>query len=117
MAETPFKVNIPDSELDLLRRKLELTRFPDELDEAGWQYGVPLADAKRLVERWKVGFDWRKREAEINKLPQYTRDIEVEGFGVFNVHYVHQRSTVDRAIPLLFLHGCRSQILFSIIRY
>ncbi|KAJ3475635.1 hypothetical protein NLI96_g11707 [Meripilus lineatus] len=105
MSETPYKVNIPNDELESLRRRLELTRFPDELDEAGWQYGVPLADAKRLVERWKSGFDWRAREAEINKLPQFTRDIEVEGFGILNIHYVHQKSKVDGAVPLLFIHG------------
>ena len=105
MSETPYKVNIPNDELESLRRRLELTRFPDELDEAGWQYGVPLADAKRLVGRWKTGFDWRAREAEINELPQFTRDIEVERFGVLNIHYVHQKSKVDDAVPLLFIHG------------
>ncbi|EMD39697.1 hypothetical protein CERSUDRAFT_92190 [Gelatoporia subvermispora B] len=60
---------------------------------------------KRLVERWKDGYDWRKAEAEINSFPQFTRDIEVEGFGTLNIHYVHQKSTVKNAIPLLFVHG------------
>ena len=56
---------------------------------------------------WGEGYDWRKAEAEINKLPQYTRDIDVEGFETLNIHYVHQKSEVDTAIPLLFLHGCK----------
>ena len=107
--EQPFKLSVPDSEIELLRKKLELTRLPDELEDAGWDYGVPLARVKRLVEHWKDGYDWRKAEAEINTLPQFTRDIEVEGFGALNIHYVHQRSTVENAIPLLFIHGCKCQ--------
>lgn len=103
--ETPFKINIPQSELDYLKKKLDATRFPDELEGAEWDYGVPLADMKRLVARWKDEFDWRKAEAEINKLPQFTRDIKVEGHDTLNIHYVHQKSTVDNAIPLLFVHG------------
>ncbi|EMD39695.1 hypothetical protein CERSUDRAFT_112003 [Gelatoporia subvermispora B] len=103
--EQPFKVAVPDATIETLRKKLELTTFPDELDDADWAYGVPLADMKRLVARWKDGYDWRKAEAEINTFPQYTRDIEIDGFGTLNIHYVHQKSTVDNAIPLLFVHG------------
>lgn len=107
MSETPFTIQVADLELELLRKRLELTRLPDELDDAGWDYGSPLADIRRLVDSWKTGFDWRASEAAINKLPQFTRDIEVEGFGVLNVHYVHQRSEVEGAIPFLFIHGCK----------
>lgn len=102
----PFKLNVSDADLDLLRKKLELARFPDELEGAGWDYGVPLADVKRLVAHWTHGFDWRKSEAEINKLDMYTRDIEVDGFGNLNIHFLHQKSKVPNAIPLLFVHGC-----------
>ncbi|TFY61053.1 hypothetical protein EVJ58_g4752 [Rhodofomes roseus] len=103
--EQPFTLSVPDSEIELLRKKLELTRLPDELDDASWNYGVPLADVRRMVEYWKDGYDWRKAEAEINTLPQYTRDIEVDGFSALNIHYVHQKSTVENAVPLLFVHG------------
>ncbi|OBZ71114.1 putative epoxide hydrolase [Grifola frondosa] len=103
--EQPFKLSIPDSELDLLRRKLDLARLPDELDEAGWEYGVPLADIRRLLARWKDSFDWRKAEAAMNEFPQFTRNIEVDGFGTLNIHYIHQKSTVENAVPLLFVHG------------
>ncbi|PIL23394.1 hypothetical protein GSI_14705 [Ganoderma sinense ZZ0214-1] len=104
-SEKPFKVVVPDADIDLLQKKLALVRFPDELDGAGWDYGSPLADVKRLTEHWKSGFDWRKAEAEINTLPMFTRDIDVDGFGTLNVHYVHQPSEVKNAIPLLFVHG------------
>jgi hypothetical protein len=106
-SEASFKIAVPDEKLALLRAKLDLTTFPDELEDAGWTYGAPLADIRRLVARWKDGYDWRQHEAEINaELPQFTRDIEVEGFGVLNIHFVHQTSKVVDAIPLLFVHGC-----------
>lgn len=111
MSEQPFKLHVSDADLQLLKQKLELTRLPDELDEAGWQYGTPLHDVKRIVARWKDSFDWRAYETRVNTLPQFTRDIEVEGFGSLNIHYVHQRSKVENAIPLLFVHGCKSVTL------
>ncbi|KAJ7130299.1 Alpha/Beta hydrolase protein [Mycena epipterygia] len=106
MSETPFNIAIPDEKLALLGQKLGLTTFPDELEGSGWEYGVPLKDVRRLVEKWKTGFDWRAHEAQINsELPQFTRDIEVNGHGTLNIHYVHKKSTVVGAIPLLFVHG------------
>lgn len=114
MAETPFKISIPDDRIERLKQKLALTDFPDELENAGWEYGVPLADVRRLIARWKDGYDWRKHEAQINEdLPQFTRDIDIEGFGKLNIHYVHKKSEVDNAIPLLFVHGCVSSCTSS----
>ncbi|KAF8654603.1 hypothetical protein AX16_003516 [Volvariella volvacea WC 439] len=104
--ESPFRISIPESQLELLRKKLELATWPDELKDSGWDYGTPLADMQRLAERWKNGYDWRRFEKELNEeLPMYTRDIEIEKFGSINIHYVHVRSTVQRAVPLLFVHG------------
>ncbi|KAI0036977.1 Alpha/Beta hydrolase protein [Vararia minispora EC-137] len=114
-AETPFTIAISDSELELLQRKLELTGLPDELEDAGWDYGVPLADVRRLVDHWKGSYDWRKAEAELNaELPQFTRDIEVDEHGTLNVHYVHKKSDASGAIPLLFVHGCKCRALEEI---
>lgn len=112
MAEAPFTISVSDGQLDLLRRKLELATFPDELEGAAWKYGVPLADIKRLAERWKNGYDWRKHEKELNgELPMFTRDIDVDDFGTLNIHYVHKKSTVTNAIPLVFCHGCMYGLL------
>ncbi|CAL1713467.1 unnamed protein product [Somion occarium] len=105
MAEAPFTLSVPDADLELLRTKLKSTRLPDELVNAKWAYGAPLGDIKQLLERWKDGFDWRAAEAKINDIPQFTRDIEVEGFGTLNIHYIHQKSQVKNAIPLFFSHG------------
>ncbi|KAK7053454.1 hypothetical protein VNI00_004080 [Paramarasmius palmivorus] len=102
----PFTINISDESIDLLHKKLALTRLPDEIDDAGWDYGVPLQDIRRLIARWKDGYDWKKHEKILNdELPQFTRDIEVDGFGKLNVHYIHQESKVKNAIPMLFVHG------------
>ncbi|KAH9922310.1 alpha/beta-hydrolase [Epithele typhae] len=78
--------------------------FTISLDGAQWAYGTPLADVKRLAAHWKDGFDWRASETRINALPMYTRDIEVDGFGTLNVHYLHQRSKVKNRF-LAVLHG------------
>ncbi|KAL4262636.1 peptidase S33 family protein [Pleurotus pulmonarius] len=103
---TPFKIAVSDDVLNQLKAKLDLATFPDELDDADWDYGTPLKDVKRLVDRWRNGYDWREHEAKLNaELPQFTRDIEVDGHGTLNVHYVHQKSSNEKAIPLLFVHG------------
>ncbi|KAF4613762.1 hypothetical protein D9613_007593 [Agrocybe pediades] len=106
MTEIPFKIDVPQESIDLLQQKLALTTFPDELEDADWDYGTPLADVKRLISRWGNGYDWRKHEAALNEeFPQFTRDIEVEEHGTLNMHYVHKKSHVVDAIPLLFVHG------------
>ena len=111
-SEISFSITVSDEQLSILRQKLALTTFPDELEDAGRDYGAPLADIRRLISRWKEGYDWRKHEAQLNaELPQFTRDIEVEGHGTLNIHYVHKKSEVVDAIPLLFVHGCESNIL------
>jgi len=115
-SDTPFTIHVSEDQLDLLKKKLLLTTFPDELDDAGRDYGAPLADIKRLVARWQDGYDWRKYEKEINdELPQFKRLVSVEDFGELDVHFVHKRSKVDGAIPLLFLHGCELDSLLELV--
>ncbi len=104
----PFNISIEQSKLEELNTKLSFATFPDELDGAGWDYGAPLEDVKRLTAYWKDSFDWRKQEAKLNELPQFKTTIPVQGFETLNIHFVHQRSDVKGAIPLLFCHGCVS---------
>jgi len=105
-SEVPFKISVSDEKITQLKAKLDAVTFPDELEDAGWAYGAPLTDIKRIVARWQNGFDWRAQEKMLNdELPQFTRDINVDGFGTLNIHYVHQKSQVVDAIPLLFVHG------------
>ncbi|KAH9017883.1 Alpha/Beta hydrolase protein [Lactarius hengduanensis] len=104
-SEQPFKIAVSDDALALLKRKLGDTRLPDEVNAAEWAYGAPLADIRRLANRWKDGYDWRAHERKLNALPMFTRTFAVEGFGELDVHYIHQKSTAKGAIPLLFVHG------------
>lgn len=103
----PYRISVPDDDLKRLHAKLDVADFPDELDEAGWDYGAPLADIKRLTTYWKDGFDWRKQEIEMNRLPNFQTKIELDGFETLNIHFVYQKSDVKNAIPLLFVHGCK----------
>ncbi|KAI0259500.1 alpha beta-hydrolase [Gloeopeniophorella convolvens] len=104
--EKTFTIAVPDDALTLLQRKLTDIRLPDEVEGAEWAYGSPLSDIRRLVGRWSEGYDWRAHERTLNeRLPMFTRDVVVEGFGAVNIHYVHKRSTVQGAVPLLFVHG------------
>jgi len=110
--EVPFKIYVSDDKIAQLKAKLDNATFPDELEDSGWAYGAPLKDIKRLVARWQNGFDWRAHEKMINdELPQFTRDINIDRFGNLNIHYVHQKSPVVDAIPLLFVHGCEYPIV------
>jgi hypothetical protein len=103
---TPYQISIPDSAIETLQQKLSLSTFPDELPDSDWDLGTPLSDLKRLVEYWRTSYDWRKAEAKLNTLPQFTTPIEINGFETLHIHFVHQPSTVGTAIPLLFCHGC-----------
>ncbi|KAF2272984.1 alpha/beta-hydrolase [Westerdykella ornata] len=103
----PFTISIPDSTISTLKQKLSLATFPDELSGAEWDYGCPLADIKRIAAYWRDEYDWRKAEAKLNELPHFKTRIEYddEKFGGLDVHFIHQPSESENAVPLLFVHG------------
>lgn len=102
----PYEISVSDADLEDLQTRLKLAKFPhDELEGSGWDYGSPLADVKRLAEYWKTKYDWRKAEAELNKLPQFITDIQCDGFEPLQIHFLHHKSNTANAIPLLFVHG------------
>jgi hypothetical protein len=108
----PYKISVPQGKIDVLKRKLSQATFPDELEASAWDLGSPLADMRRLTKAWGQ-WDWRQAETKLNQLPQFTTDVEVSGFGKVNVHFIHQRSDVIGAIPLLFVHGCKNRPPFA----
>lgn len=110
---TPFKISISDEKINRLQQKLALTDLPSEVPDLKDPYsrGVPLSEIKRLALYWQHKFDWRAIEAKINEIPQCIANIAVEGFGTYDIHFVHQRSQVSNAIPLLALHGWPSSFL------
>lgn len=102
----PFKISIPEEKLASLKQKIGAAEFPDEVDDVEpWSRGTPLNDLKRLAHYWQNGFDWRIQEAQLNQLPQYITKINVKDFDTYDIHFVHQPSSVKNAIPLLFCHG------------
>ncbi|KAK8090240.1 microsomal epoxide hydrolase [Apiospora hydei] len=103
----PYQIAVPSARLDDLKQRLALATFPDELDEAGWDLGAPLADVQRLAKHWHHRFDWPGVERELNKaLTQFTTPIQCDGgFEPLDIHFVHRPSPVKGAIPLLFIHG------------
>lgn len=102
----PYTIHVPQSRLDTLKQKLALLSLPDELEGSEWDLGVPLKEVKRLKERWESGFDWRAVEERVNGYPNFWTRIGGEGKEGLGVHFLHQRSTREGAVPLLFVHGC-----------
>jgi pimeloyl-ACP methyl ester carboxylesterase len=96
----PFTIRIPDQQIDDLQRRLGATRWPDSHDDESWDGGTSLAFARRLIEHWRTRFDWRAREAELNRLPQFLADVDGQ-----SIHFVHQRGTGPAPMPLIVTHG------------
>jgi pimeloyl-ACP methyl ester carboxylesterase len=96
----PFTVNIPQAELDDLRRRIAATRWPDKETVADQSQGIQLAKLKPLVEYWGSGYDWRKTEARLNALPQFMTEID----GI-EIHFIHVRSKHPNALPVIITHG------------
>jgi epoxide hydrolase len=103
---TPFRIDVPQADLDDLYERLDRTRWPDQIPGTGWDYGVPVDYVKRLAEYWRHGYDWRRWEAEINKYPQFATEIDGQ-----NVHFLHVRSPREDALPLLLTHGWPGSIV------
>jgi pimeloyl-ACP methyl ester carboxylesterase len=96
----PFRVEIPQAQLDDLAQRLARTRFTNEIPGAGYEYGVPLEYVKPLHDYWRDGYDWRHWEARLNSYPQFTTEIDGQ-----NIHFIHVRSARPDALPLILSHG------------
>jgi epoxide hydrolase len=100
MAVQPFRISVPKKVLDDLHARLARTRFPDEVEEAGWDYGTNLGYMKELVDYWQNKYDWRKHEAEINSFTQFKAKVDD-----VDVHFIHERSKNPNAKPVILTHG------------
>jgi hypothetical protein len=103
---TPFELAIPESELERLRARLDMTRWPDAETAEGWEQGVPLDRAKALVHYWRHDYDWRRCEAMLNRLGQYRTTIDGVG-----IHFLHVRSPHVAALPLILTHGWPGSVI------
>ncbi|WP_280382206.1 epoxide hydrolase family protein [Nocardia wallacei] len=96
----PFRIDIPQAELDDLHRRLAETRWAPQLPGEGRSRGVPVAELRELARYWGERFDWRAQEAGLNEFPQFL--TEIDGM---DVHFVHVRSAEPDALPLVLNHG------------
>ena len=95
-----FKIDVEDTVLDDLRRRLETVRWPDQIPNSGWDYGSNLDYLKGLVEYWRSGFDWRAQEAKLNLFHHFKS--QVDGL---DIHFIHERGQGPDPIPLVITHG------------
>lgn len=102
----PFQVEIPEEELAELRRRIEATRWPSKELVADRSQGVQLATLQALARYWTSEYDWRKCEARLNALPQFTTEID----GV-EIHFIHVRSRHENALPLIMTHGWPGSVI------
>ena len=96
----PFEITVPDSVLDDLKLRLEQTRLPDQLDGVGWDYGTELDYLTDLITYWREEFDWRAQEQQLNQFDQFKTRIDD-----LDIHFIHQRSPHENALPLILTHG------------
>ncbi|TQR84923.1 epoxide hydrolase [Mycobacterium hodleri] len=102
----PYPIAIAQEELDDLQRRLELARWPAEIDGAGADYGTDQAFLRTVIDRWANGYDWRRTEAELNRWGSFTTVAAGQ-----RVHFLHTRSTDPEAIPLVLTHGWPGSIV------
>jgi epoxide hydrolase len=105
-AITPFRIAVSDDDLDDLRRRLAQTRWPEPECVDDWSQGIPLSYTRELAAYWADGYDWRAREALLNRFDQFTTDVDG-----LTIHFIHQRSPHDDAFPLIITHGWPGSIV------
>jgi pimeloyl-ACP methyl ester carboxylesterase len=96
----PFRIAVPQADVEDLRDRLARTRWPRELPGIGWNRGVPGDYLTTLAKYWRTGYDWRAHEARLNQYPQFVTEIDGQ-----TIHFLHVRSPEPEATPLLLIHG------------
>lgn len=102
----PFRLEIPQEQLDDLARRLDATRWPTDGPVSEWSQGVPLDYARALAHYWRSDYDWRAQEARLNRYPQFLTSIFDH-----DVHFLHVRSEEPDALPLVLTHGWPGSIV------
>jgi pimeloyl-ACP methyl ester carboxylesterase len=102
----PFKVKVPEADLAELRRRIVATKWPEPEPVPDASQGVQLATMQKLAHYWATDYDWRKFEARLNALPQFTTKIDG-----LDIHFIHVRSRHPNAMPLIVTHGWPGSIV------
>jgi len=105
-AVVPFHVEVPQEALDDLRRRIDATRWPSKELVQDRSQGVQLETLQALARYWATDYDWRKAEAKLNALPQFTTQID----GV-DIHFIHVKSPRSDALPLIMTHGWPGSVI------
>lgn len=100
MAVEKFQINIPQATLDDLNERLARTRWPDEIEEAGWDYGTNAAYLRELAYYWQHDYDWREHEADLNEFNNFRAQIDG-----LRIHFIHEKGKGAKPLPLLLTHG------------
>lgn len=100
MSATPFTIAIEDAAIADLKQRLAMTRWPDEVNDDAWSWGTRRAPLQHLLTYWRDTYDWRAQEAKLNRLPQFTLDVDGQ-----RIHFVHQRGKGPSPLPLVVTHG------------
>ncbi|WP_218022160.1 epoxide hydrolase family protein [Nocardia mexicana] len=103
---TPFRIDVPQEQLDDLNRRLDATRWPDQAPGVGWAQGIPLDYTRELADYWRHTYDWRAQEARLNSFPQFRTEIDGH-----SVHFIHVSSAEPDALPLVLTHGWPGSIV------
>ncbi|AGC63215.1 Epoxide hydrolase [Mycobacterium liflandii 128FXT] len=96
----PFRIDVPEDVIDDLKARLARTRWPEAECADDWSQGIPLSYTRDLAAYWANEYDWRAREAALNRFDQFI--TEIDGL---DLHFIHQRSPHEDAFPLLITHG------------
>ena len=102
----PFRVEVPEGDLEDLRRRLSSTRWPERETVDDWSQGVPLDYLREVAEHWRTAHDWRRAEADLNAVDQFVTDIEGH-----SIHFLHARSPHPDALPIVITHGWPGSVL------
>ena len=103
---TPFRIDVPEADLEDLRERLRRTRWPEAETVNDWSQGIPLGYTRRLCDYWLERYDWRAAEARLNRFPQFRTNLDD-----LDIHFVHVRSPHPGALPLVMTHGWPGSIV------
>ena len=96
----PYTINVADEEIEKLKSKLEISRFPEKETTGDWSQGVPLAYMKNMTDYWLKKYDFKRLETRLNRYENLITEID----GV-DIHFMHIKSSNANAKPLLLTHG------------
>ncbi|QLL10137.1 alpha/beta fold hydrolase [Mycobacterium vicinigordonae] len=102
----PYRIDVPEAELDDLRQRLSTARWPAEIDGASWDYGTEQTFLRDVVEHWLHHYDWRAVEAEVNAAGSFMTEAAGQ-----RVHFLHAKSDHPHAVPLAITHGWPGSIV------